>query len=108
MNPSLPYTGSSSASFATQQSKEVADKQEKLKRESADKRSALLPSEEIITKEYDDMIAEAKDLTHINVKSAIAVGNNALEIQLLAKEELVIALQASKMRLLNALRDNKS
>jgi len=108
MNQSLPYTGSSSASFATQKSKEVQQSQDTRKREAADQRERLLPYEKIITNHYDELLADLKDYSSINVKAAVAVGNHALEIEMLAREELIKALTSSKTALLNKMRDNKS
>jgi len=105
---SLPYTGASSASFATSKSKDVQKAQESRKLAAADERTKLLPYEEIINEHYADIIADLKDYSSINVKASIAVGNHALEIEMLSREDTIKRLVSSKTALLNKMRDNKS
>jgi len=104
---SLPYTGGSSASFASDKALQVAQAQEAKKRENADKRAKLLPSGDIVSAEIQKEIDELRVIDFVQVKAAIAVGNNALEIEILANEKAIEKLNQLKTRLTNMLRDNK-
>jgi len=107
MDTSNLYTGGSSASFAGNSNQERRAKELERKQEAQDKRLKLLPSEEIVMAEFDTMIAEAKNLDNIKVPQLIELGDRSLEIEMLANYKLIEHLKGAKVRLQNAMRDNK-
>ena len=103
---SILYSGGSSASFASDKSKEREAKERERKQEALDKRQKLLPSEEIVMSEIDKQIAEVQNIDYLNVEQMLE--DEHFKAELMARKKLIEKLKALKITLSNALRDNKS
>lgn len=101
-NDASLYSGAASTSFTTPR---VPESRLEARKSAAKKREELLQGSDVIYAEIDKLIAESSVIDYVNM--ATLVDDDAFKIEMLSNAKLITKLGLLKIRLNNALRDNK-